>query len=55
MSMWVRVSKLEKIISLGGWQMDDLCVHADLDDVKADPRITGRDLHPTECTLVVFE
>lgn len=35
--MSMLVSKSERIICLGVWPMDDLCVHAESDDVRADP------------------
>lgn len=37
--MRVWVSKSVKIISSGGWQVDDLCAHADSEDVGADLHI----------------
>ncbi len=31
---------MREIISSGEWRVDDLCVHADSDEVRADPCIT---------------
>lgn len=60
MSMWAWVSRMEKIIHLGGWRVDDLGLHVDLSDVRADSRTThdtaGRYLHSSSslCYKVVI-
>lgn len=36
MSMQLWIFRLEQIISSGGWQVDDLCLHA---EIRADPHI----------------
>lgn len=35
-TIWVWACKLGKIITSAGWQVHDLCVYTDLDDIRAD-------------------
>lgn len=40
MSMQMRIYKSEKIIHSGGWRREELCKHADLDELRANLRIS---------------